>query len=85
MQYFHNKIVDCTESKRIFKWLQNHTEDKEGEKFRSTRSIASFNNITEDRACYPCSKHPKIYLSTGVKENLWSIHDRKHKETVFAG
>lgn len=45
-------------------------------KFRSTRAIASWNNLTEDRVQYICSIHKKIYLSTSEKEDLWSLYER---------
>jgi hypothetical protein len=82
VQYLHNKTSFHIESKRIYKWLQENTSNDEGKKFRSTRSIASYNNVTEERTKYLCSMHPKIFLSTGAKENLWSIHDREHERVA---
>jgi hypothetical protein len=76
-QYIGNKIKDCKHKKRIFNWLKTNTKNEAGYEFRSTRTIASYNNLTEDRVRYICSIHEKIHLSTGEKEDLWSIHARK--------
>lgn len=73
VQYLHNKILDWSESKRIHHWLGENTSDKRGEGYRSTRAIASFNNLTQDRVRYLCSIHDGIHLSTGVKEDMWAL------------
>ena len=67
VQYIHQKIVFFVECRRVYKWLAEHTTLEPGKEFRSTRTIASWNNITEDRARFICSAHKKIYLSTGQK------------------
>ena len=43
------------------------------EQWRSTRTIASYCNVTEDRARDICSIDKRICLSTGEKEDLWGI------------
>lgn len=63
------------DKRRVYQWMRERTRDEAGKRFRSTRAIASWNNLTEDRVRYICSIHPKIYLSTGRKEDLWSIYD----------
>lgn len=73
VQFIHHKIVFCIESCRVFSWLSSHTSGEPGKGFRSTRTIASWNNITEERARFLCSTHKKIYLSTGEKEEVWGI------------
>lgn len=70
----HEKITFCIEARRIHKWLGSNTTTEPGKEFRSTRTIASWNNVTEDRARFVCSNHSKIYLSTGNKEDMWGIH-----------
>ena len=70
----HEKIVFCVEAKRIYKWLGSNTTTELGKEFRSTRAIASWNNVTEDRARFVCSNYEKIYLSTGQREDMWGIH-----------
>lgn len=69
-----------SDAQRIYLWLKNNTES-EHHPFRSTRTIASHNNLTEDRVRYVCSQDPRIKLSTGKVEDLWSIHIRNRIET----
>ena len=73
IQFFHQKFKDHVESDRIYFWMEKTTEDKDGDRFRSTRAIASWNNLSEDRVRYLCSVDERIFLSTGKKEDLWSI------------
>lgn len=68
------KIRECREKTQIYTWLYGATKDKEY-KWRSTRTIASYNDLTEDRVRYICSIHDKIKLSTGEKEDLWGIEE----------
>ena len=70
----HEKIIFCIEAKRIYKWLGSNTTTEMGKEFRSTRAIASWNNVTEDRARFVCSNYEKIYLSTGQQEDMWGVH-----------
>jgi hypothetical protein len=77
--YTHTKIVEWIHRKRVYSWLLRNTKDEVGEQYRSTRAIASWNNLTEDRTRYICSIHKRIYLSTGQKEGMWSIYDRGDK------
>ncbi|QBL08196.1 hypothetical protein E0Z06_01045 [Rheinheimera sp. D18] len=83
VQYFHQKIVFFVECRRVHKWLAEHTTLELGKEFRSTRTIASWNNITEDRARFICSAHKKIYLSTGPKEDMWGIHLKQFPRKDF--
>jgi hypothetical protein len=84
VQAIHDSVSDRLDSKRVFKWLHENTENVDGKKFRSTRAIASYNNLTEDRVRFLCSHHPKIYLSTGEKEDRWSVHSRKSDKKAMA-
>ncbi|MCI5108130.1 MAG: hypothetical protein MRY76_15610 [Pseudomonadales bacterium] len=70
IQHVHQKWVDHCDSRRILNWLQKNASSG---KFRSTRAIASWNNVTEDRARFLCSIHPGIHLSTGEKEDMWGL------------
>ncbi len=70
----HEKVVFYLEAKRIYKWLGSNTTMEPGKEFRSTRAIASWNNVTEERARFICSKYKKIYLSTGHTGDMWGIH-----------
>lgn len=76
VQFLHSKVQDCSDGKKIYEWLKANTSKTTGERFRSTRAIASWNNFTEDRVRYICSLHKKIYLSTGEKQDMWGIHQR---------
>ena len=76
VEYLHTKIVELGEKRRVYRWLKANTRNEDGREFRSTRAIASWTNLTEERARYICSIHPKIYLSTGPKEDLWSLYER---------
>ncbi len=49
IQYLHSKVVLWIESQRVYKWLSKNTTMEPGRNFRSTRAIASWNNLTEDR------------------------------------
>ena len=80
VQYIHNKAKDYIEAKRIYKWLQENTSDKRCERYRSTRAIASWNNLTLERVRYLCSLHKEIYLSTGKNEDMWSIYIRSNQD-----
>ncbi|WP_236202081.1 hypothetical protein [Pseudomonas pseudonitroreducens] len=75
---------NCRDSRRVYSWLLKNS-DKEKEPFRSTRAIASYNNLTEDRVRFVCSHHDKIKLSTGTNEDLWSIHIRDKRSSYFTG
>jgi hypothetical protein len=79
VQYLHGKSRDCIHGKRVYNWLKKNTSNNAGERLRSTRAIASWNNLTEDRVRYVCSIHDNIFLSTGKKEDMWSIYDREEK------
>lgn len=82
VQYLHNKVTDSIESRRIFNWLKKNTSDEPGKKFRSTRAIASWNNLTEDRVRHLCSTHEGIFLSTGQREDLWSLYARRQEPGI---
>lgn len=66
------KINEILHKRRVYNWLYSVTKN-EPEKWRSTRAIASYNNLTEDRVEHVCSIHKKIVSSTGEKEGLWGI------------
>ncbi len=76
--------LDCRDSDRVYKWMQGNTDEQKNP-FRSTRSIASHNNLTEDRVRYVCSHDDRIKLSTGREEDMWSIHIRKRSVSIRTG
>ena len=40
---------ELRDKRRVYGWLLKNTKNEPGEQFRSTRAIASWNNLTEDR------------------------------------
>jgi len=68
-------INESWDKRRVYRWMLNNTANEDDKRFRSTRAIASWNNLTEDRTRYICSVDKRISLSTGEKEDMWSIHD----------
>jgi len=74
VQYAHEKAVEWRDMRRVMKWLRKNTRDAENERHRSTRAIASYTNLTEDRVRYICSIHEEIYLSTGEKPDMWGVY-----------
>lgn len=74
IQYLHQKLRDCLEMRRINKWLK---ENSIGGNWRTTRAVASWTNLPEDRVNYLCSKSKEIKLSTGDNEGVWG-----HRETI---
>jgi hypothetical protein len=73
---YGRKSID---KRRVYKWLLKGTSNEPGKQYRSTRAIASWNNLTEDRVRYICSIHKKIYLSTGPREDLWSLWEHSDR------
>ncbi len=64
---------------RLHAWFLKNTSDADEKRYRSTRAIASWNNLTEDRVRYVCSHDDRIYLSTGEKGDMWGIYGRENK------
>ena len=67
------------DGRRIYQWLDKVTRAEGSLAWRSTRAVASYNNLTEDRARFICSHHKKIDSSSGETE-LWSIKGRGRDE-----
>lgn len=63
--------IKYREEKRIYRWLH---EQKNTNKFewRSTKAIASHNNLTENRVRYLCSYSKRIFQSTG-ENDVWGV------------
>lgn len=75
--YLPRFFINYVEKKRVYDWLKSNTSSEVDSTFRSTRTISSHCNLTEDRVRAICSTHKKIHLSTGQKEDMWSIYSRK--------
>ena len=76
IQLWHTWKREKRDKRRVHKWLCENTAKKAGEQFRSTRAIASWTNLTEDRVRYVCSVHPSIFLSTEDREDMWGLFGR---------
>ena len=74
VEYAHTKWVERLHKGWVHTWLQENTSNTVGNEYRSTRTIASWNNLTEDRVRFICSVDRRIHLSTGPQEDRWSIH-----------
>lgn len=76
VQYAHDRVVEQRERERVYGWIRGNTSDEDGNNFRSTRAIASHNNLTMDRVRYLASVDERIFMSTGNNEDMWSIYER---------
>ena len=76
VQYLDTKGIEAIERHRVHQWLRENTKNEEGQRYRSTRAIASWNNLTEERTRYICSSHKSIYLTTGKREDPSSLYER---------
>lgn len=79
VQSIRDKAIKKIECNRIYNWLKSNTTDEIGEEFRSTRDIASWNNLTEDRVRYLCSVSDQIFLNTDEKEDMWGVYGRESR------
>lgn len=64
------------DTRKVEKWLVQNTSPHHSQEWRSTRAIASHNNLTEDRVRYICSYSSKIKLNTregNESKELWRI------------
>jgi len=80
LDWARKNFQNVRDSKKIFQWLFKNTHPRISEKiqWRSTRSIASYNNLTEDRVRFLCSYSSKIVLNTSEKskqEELWGVKE----------
>lgn len=72
--WLHSLVIRSRHMRRVHDWLEANVQDEDGKRHRSTRAIASYNNLTEDRVRYICSHHTKIYFSTGPEEDMWGLY-----------
>ena len=84
VQVARNAWRDSKETERVFKWLEENSDEKK-QPFRTTWAIASYNNLTDDRVRFLCSKDDRIKRSTGDKDDLWSIHIRSRSASILTG
>jgi hypothetical protein len=74
IQTAREKLIEHRDKRRILMWLRSNVRDSETERYRSTRAIASYTNLPEDRVRYICSIHADVYLSTGEKPDMWGLY-----------
>lgn len=80
-QWLIKIIKERSDKKTLYNWLVKNSNNTEPD-FRSTRVLASYNNMTEDRVRYICCIHPLIHLSVGDKPDMWSVIARTPKAIV---
>ncbi|MDH7445518.1 hypothetical protein [Aquimarina sp. 2201CG14-23] len=77
INYLIKRYKERRDTHKIEAWLTEATTNKDSQKqWRSTRAIASHNNLTEERVHAICSASKKIVLSTSVKNEdkaMWGI------------
>ena len=71
--------INWRQRRRIYKWLDKVTAPRGVKKWRKTRAIASFTNMTEERVRQLCSEDNRIDLSTRANE-VWAIKGRARDE-----
>lgn len=82
-QWIVRVIKEKRDKKVLYNWLKENSKNSDP-LFRSTRVLASYNNMTKDRVRYICSLHPLIHMSVGEKPDMWSIKERE-PEFIFLG
>ena len=73
VQQAHVWLVDKLDTKRVLGWMRNNAGEHRNWPFRTTRTIASYNNLTEDRVRYICSQCPDMSMSRGLNEDRWTL------------
>ena len=82
VKYARTKFIEKRDKKHIYEWLKANTSNEPGKQFRSTKAIASWNNLSEERVRYICNIHDKIFLSTGERKDMWSLYERTSRKSV---
>ena len=73
LNLWREKQIEQRDKERVYNWLLNNADHSSEHKFRSSRTIASHTNLTEDRVRYICSTDERIVWSTGEREDLWGL------------
>ena len=66
------ELLKCSDKKKVYDFIEKRLSDR-NEKWSSTRTIASYTDLTIARVRYICSIHKKIKLSTGENDDMWGI------------
>lgn len=70
VQQAHLTLKDVLQTRKLVKWMRKNPGV--GTNYRTTRAIASHNNMTEDRVRFLCSHSKHIHMSRGMNEDLWT-------------
>ncbi|MEM6781673.1 MAG: hypothetical protein AAF569_07400 [Pseudomonadota bacterium] len=68
--FLARKFFDHQDTQKILNWLKTNTSE---DKFRSTKAISSWCNLTQDRVRELCSSSKEIRYSVGEKEDRWTL------------
>jgi hypothetical protein len=71
--YLRERRLERHDMDRVYTWLLTNTANEEGRRYRTTRTIASYTNLTQDRVRFVCSYDERIVLSTGPNEDVWGL------------
>lgn len=75
-ELLRQEYLKSCHTKRVEAWLKDNTKPMLSEEWRSTRAIASHNNLPEDRIRFICSHSDKIQLNTkdgNESKELWKL------------
>ncbi len=70
------KILERAHKKRVYSALSKNTEDKGGKQIASTRQIASWANLPEERTRDICSIHSDVFPVEDGEKEQWTIYNR---------
>ena len=74
--YLHERVLERRHRNRIYQWLVENTS-REKEPFKSTRTIASWTHLTEDRVRYICSVDKRVFRILDGSSEMWSVYIRE--------
>lgn len=73
VQQLHSQYKDWRDGERVYVWLVEQSGPAYMQSFSTTRRIASYTNLTEDRVRYLCSQHTKIFFTPLADKDEWTI------------
>lgn len=77
VQGFHAWLKAFLHGRRVYCWLKSESSREGAPDYRSTKAIASHTNLTLDRVRYLCSRDKRIHMSTGERDDLWTLNEQK--------
>ena len=81
VRHCHERRRVRNDKEVIHTWLREHTAtvNELDQCYRPTRYIASWTNLPEDRVRYICSIDERIFLSTGHREEQWTLREVRER------